>query len=156
VLQAEVSIDVNRPATDVWAYIADLDNLLAWDEGTVSVDWRPPLRLGATFTIVIRVGVLLVGDARVFAYQPAEKVGWESRLRAPRWLGGASAVNALFVTEALGEDRTRLHRRLRLEPHGLLRLATPLFALLLRQDRLVAEEIVNIKAILEGAKPGET
>jgi uncharacterized membrane protein len=149
VLRGEASIEVNRPAADVWAYIANLDNLPRWDPGGIKVDWQTPLAVGSTFTIYVRAGVLLIGDGRVLECQQGEKIGWVSSLRSPRWLGKGGSVRALFTTTAMGESRTLLTRRIELAPRGLLRLATPLFALLLRHERNVAEEIVNIKAILE-------
>jgi hypothetical protein len=150
VLSAEASIEVDRPAKEVWAFIADLDNLRSWNPELTRVEWRPPVELGLAFTLTLNIGVRLVGDARITHYQVDRSVGWDTRLRAPRWLGGGSSVAVVYLTEPAGEGRTRLGRQLRLSPRGLLWLLAPLLVLVLRRDQFVAQEIMDIKEILEG------
>jgi carbon monoxide dehydrogenase subunit G len=149
VLSAEASIEVDRPTQEVWAFIADLDNLRSWNPELTRVEWQPPVELGLTFTLTLNIGVRLVGDARITDYQVDRSIGWNTQLRAPRWLGGGSSVAVVYFTEPVGEGRTRLGRQLRLGPRGLLWLLAPLLVLVLRRDQFVAQEIVDIKEILE-------
>ena len=67
----EASTVVERSAEDIWAYIADLSMLKAWDPDVLEVRWTPPARLDQTFTIVVDLigGRPLVGDARIVTYE---------------------------------------------------------------------------------------
>ena len=79
----EASTVVERPAQDVWAYLADLNQLKSWDPDVLDVRWTPPARLDQTFTIVVDLisGRPLVGDARIVACEPGRRI----------WVGGASS-----------------------------------------------------------------
>ena len=143
---------VYRSHHEVWAYIADLDTLREWDPGVAEVGWRPPLSVGSTFTITLGIGDLrLVGDARITAFEPSRKVGWDSTPRLPRWVtgGGKSHLLGTYLIDA-ADGETKLTRQFSGEGHGALRMAEPLIAWLARRKR--ADEIANIKRILE-ARP---
>ncbi len=148
----QASVNVERSADDVWAYMADLGNLKSWDPDVLDVQWQPPAALGQSFTIVVDLGGgrPLVGDARIASLEPGRRIGWEARPRAPGWITGRgrSRLIATYSTEPSGADRTRLTRRLELEGHGLLRVVTPALAFLARRERYA--EIENLKRILEG------
>ena len=147
----EASTVVERPAQDVWAYLADLNQLKSWDPDVLDVRWTPPARLDQTFTIVVDLisGRPLVGDARIVACEPGRRIGWEARPQAPGWVtgGGRSHLTATYTTEPMSDDRTRLTRRLELEPRGMLALVGPAMAFLARRERHA--EISNLKRILE-------
>ena len=150
----QASVDVDRSADDVWAYIADLSNLKQWDPDVLDVRWQPPAALGQSFVIVVDLGGgrPLVGDARIASLEPGRRIGWEARPRAPGWITGRgrSRLIATYSTEPSGADRTRLARRLELEGHGVLRIVTPALAFLARRERYA--EIDNLKRILEGQR----
>ena len=147
----EASTVVERSAEDIWAYIADLSMLKTWDPDVLEVRWAPPARLDQTFTIVVDFigGRLLVGDARIVTCEPGRNIGWEARPHAPGWVtgGGRSFLIATYSTQPMSEARTRLTRRLELEPHGLLALVAPAMAFLARRERYA--EISSLKRILE-------
>ena len=147
----EASTVVERPAQDVWAYLADLNQLKSWDPDVLDVRWTPPARLDQTFTIVVDLisGRPLVGGARIVACEPGRRIGWEARPQAPGWVtgGGRSHLTATYTTEPMSDDRTRLTRRLELEPRGMLALVGPAMAFLARRERHA--EISNLKRILE-------
>ena len=151
----EASTVVERSAQDIWAYMADLSKLKAWDPDVLEVRWTPPARLDQTFTIVVDLmgGRPLVGDARIVAYEPGRRIGWEARPQAPGWVtgGGRSHLTATYSTEPMSDDRTKLTRRLELEPRGLLALVGPAMAFLARRERHA--EISNLKRILESTLP---
>ena len=148
----QASVDVDRTADDVWAYMADLRNLRGWDPDVLDVQWQPPAALGQSFTIVVDLGGgrPLVGDARIASFEPGRRIGWEARPQAPGWItgGGKSRLIATYSTEPSGTDRARLTRRLELEGHGLLAILTPALVFLARRERYA--EIENLKRILEG------
>ena len=154
----EASTVVERSAEDVWAYIADLSMLKAWDPDVLEVRWTPPARLDQTFTIVVDLigGRPLVGDARILTCEPGRRIGWEARPQAPGWVtgGGRSFLIGTYSTEPISEDRTKLTRRLDLEPHGLLALFGPAMAFLARRERYA--EISNLKRILESQQSAAT
>ena len=150
----EASTVVERSAEDVWAYITDLSMLKAWDPGVLEVTWTPPARLDQTFTIVVDLigGRPLVGDARIVTCEPGRRIGWEARPQAPGWVtgGGRTFLIGTYSTEPISADRTRLTRRLELEPHGLLAFVGPAMAVLARRERFA--EISNGKRILESKR----
>ena len=125
--------------------------LKAWDPDVLEVRWAPPTRLDQTFTIVVDLigGRPLVGDARIVTFEPGRRIGWEARPHAPGWVtgGGRSFLIATYGTQPISEVRTRLTRRLELEPHGLLALVAPAMAFLARRERYA--EISSLKRILE-------
>jgi hypothetical protein len=149
----QASVDVDRSADDVWAYMADLRNLKGWDPDVLDVQWQPPAALGQPFTIVVDLGGgrPLVGDARIASLEPGRRIGWEARPQAPGWItgDGKSRLIATYSAEPRGVDRARLTRRLELEGHGLLRILTPALAFLARRQRYA--EVENLKRILEGS-----
>lgn len=143
---------VNRPHHEVWAYIADLNTMREWDPGVVEVDWRPPLSLDAAFTITLGIGRRrLVGDARVTAFEPSLKIGWDSKPRLPGWItgGGTSHLLGTYLTDPAEDGQTRLTRLFEGEGHGALRIVEPLIGWLARRKR--ADEISNVKRILEAS-----
>jgi hypothetical protein len=147
----EASTVVERSAEDIWAYIADLSMLKAWDHDVLEVRWTAPARLEQTFTIVVDLvgGRPLVGDAGIVTCEPGRRTGWEARPQAPGWVtgGGRSFLIGTYITEPISSGRTRLTRRLELEPHGLLALLGLAIAFLARRERHA--EISNLKRILE-------
>jgi carbon monoxide dehydrogenase subunit G len=148
--KVEATILVDRPASEVWEYIADLDNLKAFDPGVVEVQWQRPLTLGAVFVITIALrGLHLVGDARVTDLEPGRRIGWDSRPRLPRRVtgGGRSHLLGVYVTDPDNGGRTRLTRVFSGEGHGALRLAEPFIGRLARAKRF--DEISNLKRILD-------
>jgi carbon monoxide dehydrogenase subunit G len=143
---------VDRPPDQVWAYVADLDTLGDWDPGVVEVNWRPPLSLDAAFTITLGIGPWrLVGDARITAFAPSRKIGWDSKPRLPGWVtgGGRSHLLGTYLTDPADGGQTRLTRLFEGEGHGAFRIAEPLIGWLARRKR--ADEISNVKRILEAS-----
>ena len=146
----EANTVVDRRVEEVWALISDLSNLKTWDPDVLDVQWQPPVGLGQTFTITVDLaGRPLVGDARIATFDPGRRIGWMARPRAPGWITGRgrSYLVATYITDPTQGDRTRLTRRLELEPRGLLRILGPALAYLARRERYA--EISNLKRILE-------
>lgn len=150
----EESTVVERSAEDIWDYIADLSSMKAWDPDVLEIRWTPPARLHQTFTIVVDLvaGRPLVGDARIVICEPGRRIGWEARPQAPGWVTGhgRSFLIATYSTHPISGDRTRLTRRLELEPRGLLAVVGPAMAFLARRER--SAEISNLKRILESTR----
>ncbi len=50
-MEVRVGIDIDRPADDVFAYIADMSNNPKWQQGQQRCEWtsEPPLRHGSTY-----------------------------------------------------------------------------------------------------------
>jgi Polyketide cyclase / dehydrase and lipid transport len=103
--RVEASTVVERSAEDIWAYIADLSMLKAWDHDVLEVRWTAPARLEQTFTIVVDLvgGRPLVGDAGIVTCEPGRRIGWEARPQAPGWVtgGGRSFLIGTYITEPI-------------------------------------------------------
>jgi hypothetical protein len=154
----EASTVVDRPADETFAYLADLNNLKQWDPDVLDVEWKAPAALDEQFTIVVDLGRgrRLVGDAKIVSFDPGRRIGWEARPRAPGWItgGGRSYLVATYSSQPLEGGRTKLIRRLDLEPHGLLRIIGAAMAFLARRERHA--EIWNLKRILEDGAGAST
>jgi hypothetical protein len=150
VITVEASTTIARPVDDVWAFLSDLDTVKAWDPETVDVTWRPPIQVGATFTIRARAfGRTAAATARITEYEPFRRIGWEIDERR-RWLGLEHRLSARvsYVMDPIDAGSTNLSRREVAEVTGaLFRVIWPIIAWRANADR--AEEITNIRRILE-------
>ena len=47
----ESSVEITRPAAQVFDYVADMSNNTRWQNGQVACTWtsQPPLRIGSTY-----------------------------------------------------------------------------------------------------------
>lgn len=146
------SIEIDRPAAEAWAVVADYRRDVDWRTGVVAMAPDPagPVRPGTTTSEDIRLaGRTWHNDGEVTEVGPGTRFAW-------RTTSGADADGARAV-EALGPDRCRVRLTLAVRPHGTERLMRPLLARLLRRN-LVAD-LARVAALVEsttGATPGAT
>jgi uncharacterized membrane protein len=117
------TIEIARPADDVFAYATDFSRFPEWQEGALSVRRRDdgPLRIGSRAEVTRRVG-------------PREQPRTEeiTDLNPPRtWSvrgvgGSAIATMRGTIDELDGGNRSRLTLALDFEGHGLGTLLVPL------------------------------
>jgi hypothetical protein len=152
-IRVEASRSIGRPIDDVWSYLANLDNMPAWDPGLVEVKWRPPLALGSTVEMhdaspILRlVSALVLPVFTLSQFEPGRRIG----LRASRD-GGRSWLEAVYSLEALGPRETKITRVMTVNGRGPWKL----LELALRR-RAVTEreaEVANLKRILEADGAG--
>ena len=144
----ERSIEVERPAADVWAVLEDVRRIPSFLPSTVAVS-EAPERLGAVgqqFRQTIRVlGRQFESDWIVAELQPGRRLALEGTI------GVGARYCLVEEVEALGPGRSRFTVRINFTmPFGLLgRVANALGVQ--RRAQCEAEAVLtNVKAQLEG------
>jgi hypothetical protein len=148
-LRVDASTIVERPASEVWAYISNLDNLNSWDPGTSDVIWQAPIGLGSRCVITVGTRVRIRGDAEIRPFEAGRVLGIESRPRAAGWLtgGGKTWVRATYSADPTTDGKTNLTRVFETRFMDSWDSSGPLLGPMARRER--SAEIDNIKRILE-------
>src|SRR5689334_7062786 len=112
------SIEIDRPAAEVFAYVAELDRHGEWQEAIVSARMEPPgpARVGTRNIEVRRVpGGPREIASEVTEYDPPRRV-------AARGLDGPIRAQVALNVEALGVARSRVTMELELRGYGIGRI----------------------------------
>jgi len=116
------SIEINRPAEEVFAYLDQVDRHNEWQGQLVSttIETDGPVRVGTR--VVERRNV--PGGARDFPYDitehdPAREISF-------RGTGGLIRPVGTYTVDPIGESSSRMSSELDLKGHGLGRLFAPL------------------------------
>jgi len=142
-MHVEESIEIGRPVEEVFAYVANPENLPEWSGLAIEVKEAPePLSEGDTFTAV---GKFL---GRRFE-TPYERASYEPNRRyTDRATGGPIPDQEWTYTfEEASGDTTRLTRAAEGEPGGFFKLADPLIERALK--RQVRADLETLKDLLE-------
>jgi uncharacterized membrane protein len=137
------SIEINRRAEDVFAYLDQVDRHNEWQGQLVSttIETDGPVRVG-TRVVEHRN---LPGGARDFPYDitehdPARKISFRGTAGPVRPVG-------TYTVDPIGESRSRVNEELDLEGHGIGKL----FAILARRQaaKEVPVDLKRFKELLE-------
>lgn len=166
--QVETPLDIGRPASAIYAYLADFTRHHEWAHTyiTVEVLSRGPTRVGSRFrviekqdwrsdklpysTIVDREGVDYVSQVEVTALEPNQRIAWRSHV-AQHPFSGSWKLMLRPVTESI--TTVRLRGRLSSPKGALEHLMKELQAQGYPLDvfaRQVDRAMHNLRAILEG------
>jgi uncharacterized protein YndB with AHSA1/START domain len=138
----EASIEIARPPEDVFAYLADLANLPAWQQSARAAETEGALGAGSVFTETREfLGRRVESRGEVTAFEP----GCELSLRI------VEGPVPLEVRHLIEPTRTgsRLTIEAEGEPGGVLRLAGPLAERAAR--RQAGDDLKRLKRILESS-----
>lgn len=142
-------IDIDRPAAEVWALLADYGNDPAWRHGVVTMAPEPPgpVRVGTTTAEEMRFG----GQTRhnpgeVVAVEPGRSFRWRTRD------GGADADGSRTVVP-LDEHRCRVRLELTVRPHGFDAVLAPLLGPLLRRN--LRRDLARLRTLAEAPAPAD-
>ncbi len=137
---SEVSIDIEAPANDVYAYLADFPRHREWSSARMAELTQltqGPVEVGSEFRASETVPGKVVTYSRITALEPGRRIAWHS------WFGKLMAADwELELTERLG--RTRLVQRSRWEPGNV---AMEIFHRLLRRRRIPIENQHSLERI---------
>lgn len=138
------TIEINRPAEDVFAYATDPTRFNEWQKDVVRVriegEGRPRLR--SRFITTRRVGRTERSMTQEITEIDSPK-SWAARTVE----GPVRAMAKLNVVPLAGNTRSRLTAELDFEGHGIGRLIVPL---VIRQTRKIApKSYQNLKELLE-------
>jgi hypothetical protein len=137
----ENTVTIRRPVADVFAFLADFENVPAWNSAIVeTMKVAPgPVGVGTTYRQVRSVPRRSEEDFEVTVFEPA------SRLEVQGTLGPFRArLNYALEPVAGG---TRLTNAVELQGSGLLSVVVPLATS--RVKRAVAANLDTLRAILE-------
>src|SRR5206468_11069199 len=130
----ETRTTIDRPISDVFARLADLDDYRTWMHRTglfrrSGQTPDGPLGLRTAYFDATRMGTF---RGEVTDYEPPARIGFRETLR---WFGSDLMVaRPEYLLEA-GQDGTIVHHVAEGELFGLMRLMKPVAALLARSER---------------------
>jgi len=137
---------IDRPISDVFARLADLDGYKTWMRRTglfrrSGQTSDGPLGLGTAYFDATRMGTF---RGEVTDYEPPARIGFRETLR---WFGSdLMEARPEFILEAEG-DKTIVHHIAQGELFGMMRLMKPVAALMARSER--ARTIESLRRSLE-------
>ena len=140
-IQHEVSIYLNRPVEQVFAYLMEPRNLSAWQSNLVeTAQLTEPLRVGTRFREVRRMGPRQAEiQAEITACEP-NKFFATKTLTKPH-------VTVSYTFEPKN-DGAQLYYRFVMQTSGMMRLLEPLIASSIKKDSL--SDFETLKRVLEG------
>ncbi len=141
-IQLEVSIVINRPVEEVFAFLSDLESNLKWRTSQIEAikTSEGPIGVGTTYRTVNNVlGRRLEGESEVIEYEPNRKVTVKIKS------GYFPFVSQRIFEPVEGGTRVRFVGEM--EPGGLFKLAEPLVASMAK--RRVEADAANLKDMME-------
>ena len=140
-IHREVTIHLNCPVEQVFAFLLDTNQLTTWQTNLIKIDklTEGPLRLGSRFQEVRRLGKReseIQGE--IIAFEPNKR--FETRTMTKPQV----TVSYFFEPEDGG---TRVKHRFVMQTSGLLRLLEPMIAKSIREENVLDFE--NLKRVLE-------
>jgi len=146
----EITVDIDRPTEEVFAYLDDVTNNTAWLKGMQSCTWTtdPPVRVGSRYEQAARfLGKEIRTSFEVTAREPGRLVTIESRE------GSSFPLTVTRRVDPLGESRCRVVETVESDPSGFYRVAQPLLRAMVARN--IRRDYRRLKALLEqgGANP---
>jgi uncharacterized protein YndB with AHSA1/START domain len=143
VITVESAVDIARPSTEVFEFVADQTNAPRWQRGLEEVRrlTEGPIGVGTEHAFVRRfAGRRVESRNRFTRYEPGRSVQFEIR---DGWVTGTAS----YLVEPDEEGRCRLTSRMDFHIAGPAALASPLLARVLAKDSRRDE--AALKALLE-------
>ena len=141
-MELERSVDIGRPAEDVFAYLMDVKNNIQWEKSVVEMEYTSegPVGVGSTGRRVEKMMGTDESDWEITEYEENKRVAM--KFESPKFRG-----NVGFDLEPT-DAGTRLVFRMRGEVKGMVsKLLMPLFMPMVR--RQVRGNFDTLKGILE-------
>jgi len=141
-----VTVEIDRPAAEVFAYLEDVTNNTEWLRGMRSCTWvtDPPIRVGSRYEQVAEfLGKEIRTTFEVTAHQPGRLVTIESQV------GSSFPLTVTREVEPLGEGRCRVVETVESDPSGFYRVAQPLLRLMVARN--IRRDYGRLRELLEQA-----
>jgi uncharacterized protein YndB with AHSA1/START domain len=144
----ETHTTIERPVSDVFARLADVDGYKTWMRRTglfrrSGQTSDGPLGLGTEYFDATKMGTF---RGEVVAFEPPVRIGFRERLR---WFGLALMEARPAYTLEPDEEQTIVHHVAEGQLFGIMRLMKPIAARLARSER--ARTLESLKRSMESA-----
>src|SRR5215475_11113560 len=140
---AEHVVTINRPARDVFDYLADGTHNRVWRAGVLEIERTSAVAgQGATYRQVLAgpAGRRIDGDYRITAYDPPRRLEFLV-------IAGPARPGGVFELTENPDHSTQVRFALDLKPTGLTTLMAPMIS---RQMRREVAQLDTLKEVLEG------
>jgi uncharacterized protein YndB with AHSA1/START domain len=141
---AEHTVTINRPARDVFDYLADGTHNRDWRKGVLEIEKTTAADgEGASYRQVLAGpgGRRIPGDYRVTVFDPPQRLEFVVT-------AGPARPSGAFELTANPDHSTQVRFALDLNPAGLMKLMTPMIT---RQMRSEVAQLDSLKTVLERA-----
>lgn len=142
-ISVQATVDLARPADEVFDYVSNFENNPVWQGGMESAKFttEPPLRVGSTYDQVARfLGRTIITSFEVTALEPGRSITIEST-------SGTFPITVTRTVESTGDASCRAGAQVQGEPGGLFKLAGPLMRRLVEGS--VRKDWAKLKELLE-------
>ena len=142
-ISTSTSVDIDRPAEEVFAFVAEFPNN-PWQRGMRACRWTspPPHGGGSTYEQEARfLGKHVRNTFRVTAAEPPRRISFEST-------SGSFPIAVTRTVEALGPGRSRFTEEVKGDARGFYRVAEPVLRMLVKGS--IRRDFPRLKALLEG------
>jgi uncharacterized membrane protein len=142
-IRTSTSVDIDRPAEDVFAFVADFPNNPRWQRGMRACRWTsdPPHGVGSTYDQEARfLGKDVRNTFRVTAFQPPHRVSFAST-------GGTFPIAVTRTVEPLGAGRCRFTEHVEGDARGFYRVAEPVLEVMVKAS--IRRDFPRLKRLLE-------
>jgi uncharacterized protein YndB with AHSA1/START domain len=139
-IEFTIETEIDRPPSDVFAYVTDPSKLASWQTNTISAEPDGPMALGT------KIREVHSAPARMRIKTLVEVVEYElDRVFGMRIIEGPPVHGR--ITFEPSDAGTRFRFRVYSEPTGIARIAQPIMKAVLR--RKFDEHCTNLKTVLE-------
>lgn len=142
-VSATTSVEIGRPAGEVFDFVAEFTNNPRWQRGMRTCRWTsdPPRGVGSTYEQEARfLGKDVRNSFRVTGLEPGRRISFEST-------GGSFPIAVTRTVDPLGADRCRFTEAVQGDARGFYRVAEPVLQLLVRAS--IKRDFPRLKALLE-------
>ncbi|MEM7092492.1 MAG: SRPBCC family protein [Actinomycetota bacterium] len=144
-METSASITIQRPAGEVFDYLADMSNNPAWQRGQQRCEWtsEPPIGVGSTYDQEAKfAGRTITSSFEVTEFEPGRRIRIVTT-------AGTMPIDVTRGVTPIDDASCEVSAIVRGEPPMILRLLGPLTRRMLRSS--VAGDYVRLKAQLEAA-----
>jgi carbon monoxide dehydrogenase subunit G len=141
-INLDFSTLIDRPVKDVFAFVADPNNMSKWNSAVVSIQQVTPGRVGVGTkfkTIGEALGRRLEGEMQVQAYEPESKCGFQLN-------AGPMQMNMSLMFKTVGTG-TKLSLNVQGNPAGIFKLAEGVMTGQVKS--LMEGNFATLKSVLE-------
>lgn len=145
VIEVMADVHINRPASVVFDYLADMSNNPRWQGGMKSCEWTsdPPVGVGSTYEQeAIFLGRKILSSFKVTEFVPGSVIHIVSA-------GGTMDIDVTRTVEVQADGTAFVTAVVKGKPPGLMRFAAPLMKVMVGSR--VRKDYKNLKEILESA-----